>query len=151
MSTWTRWMLVTIATCAAACGSPPSTADAGPEPSDAGTDARPARMRTSMAAPSGAECPPGSTLTYESFGEAFFEDYCVRCHSSTLTTSTERNGAPAGFDFDTAAGVELRASEIDAVAAGGPTRINIFMPLGTPAPTDEERDMLGEWIACGTP
>ena len=26
-------------------------------------------------------CPPGgTTLTYESFGEGFFEAWCVRCH-----------------------------------------------------------------------
>lgn len=141
MNTWTRSMLVTIATLAAACGP-------GPTPSG---DAGPERMRTSRVGPTMAACPPGSTLTYDSFGQAFLDVHCVRCHASTLTTPTERSGAPAAFDFDTLASVQMHLAAIDGVAAAGPTRINTYMPLGTPVPSDMERDLLGEWIACGAP
>lgn len=144
MNTWARSMLVTIAVCAVGCGNGTGSADGG-------SGDAPTRMRTSMVAPSGAACPPGSTLTYESFAEGFFGAYCVRCHSSTLTSSSERNGAPLAFDFDTHAGAEARADEIDTVAAGGPTRINVFMPPNGAMPSDAERDMLGEWLACGAP
>ncbi len=142
MSTWTRSMLVTMAVLAVACGP-------GPTPAD--PDAGPERMRTSRVGPSMAACPPMSTLTYESFGEAFFTEYCTRCHASTLTTPTARSGAPPGYDFDTHAGVMMHLAAIDAVAAAGPMRINVFMPLGMPVPSDAERDLLGEWIACGAP
>ena len=98
---------------------------------------------------SGALCPSGSTLTYESFGRNFFETYCVRCHASTLV-GVARNGAPNGHDFDTLAGAQLEIVHIDQQAAIGPNRENRFMPFsGTPVPTDEERRQLGEWIACG--
>jgi hypothetical protein len=165
-------VLVTVALGLGACGDPVDPGDAGSmedagsgedagsmddagSPEDAGppvdaTAGDAGRLRTGAPGPSMAICPPSSTLTYESFGEAFFTAYCVRCHSSTLEAGM-RGGAPLGFDFDTRAGVEMHASRIDRVAAAGPTRVNTFMPLGEPKPTDDERDMLGEWIACGTP
>lgn len=109
------------------------------------------RMRSRDLGPSEASCPEGSTLTYDTFGRAFFESYCTRCHASTLVGGTARNGAPDGYDFDSIAGVLAHADEIDAAAAAGPERINEFMPLSAPRPSDAERDMLGEWLACGAP
>jgi uncharacterized membrane protein len=98
-------------------------------------------------APTGSTCPDGSTLTYESFGAQFMDDYCTRCHSSELT-GEDRNGAPLNHDFDTLAGVLAVADHIDEEAAAGPDSVNTAMPPRAPKPTEEERRQLGEWLAC---
>ncbi len=41
--------------------------------------------------------------------------------------------------------------DIDTIAAAGPDAVNTEMPPDTPAPTEEERRKLGEWLACGAP
>lgn len=97
------------------------------------------------------ECPPsGTTLTYETFGRAFVTDYCVECHDSAKS-GTARKGAPAFHDFDTLIGVKQVADHVDQVAGFGPAAMNMSMPPSgdRPFPTDEEREMLAEWIACG--
>lgn len=127
---------------------PSDDAPADAPAADAATDAE--RVRTSIPGPTGVACPPGSTLRYEEFGRDFASTYCTSCHASTRTGSA-RNGAPIGFDFDTVEGIRLRRDRIDAVAGAGPTRINTFMPLASPAPSDEEREQLAEWLACGAP
>lgn len=99
---------------------------------------------------SGATCPTGSTLTYESFGQAFFETHCTRCHSVTVAGAA-RMGAPAGYDFDTVEAIRARAARIDRQAAGGALGVFTLMPPGMPAPTEAERRQLGEWLACGAP
>jgi uncharacterized membrane protein len=98
----------------------------------------------------GSTCPPGSTLTYESFGNDFMQSYCIECHASDLPPG-ERMDAPVGVDFDTLEGILERADEIDRAAAAGPDEINTQMPPPEqPQPTDAERMMLGEWLACET-
>lgn len=100
---------------------------------------------------SGAACPEGSTLTYESFGRTFFDTYCTRCHASDLT-GPSRMGAPVDHDFDMLVEIQEHAVHIDQQAAIGPNRANRFMPpSGMPIPGDEERRQLGEWLACGAP
>lgn len=129
-----------------ACGPAAPTPDAGPTPVDA------QRMRTPVLGPSGATCPTGSTVTYDSFAATFFSTHCTRCHSSTLTDAAMRNGAPMDVNLDMRASITAAVgARVDSAAAGGPTRVNIFMPLGPPIPSDEDRDRLGEWIACGMP
>lgn len=122
----------------------------GPEGGDGDPDAG-GRERTRRPGATHASCPDGSTLTYESFGRELLDHWCVRCHSSELTTVTDRGGAPLGMDFDTAELAREHRAEIDSVAAAGPTRVNLYMPIGTEQPTDEERELLGEWLACGAP
>ena len=100
--------------------------------------------------PTGSSCPDDSTLTYATFGEAFMTSYCVGCHSSQRS-GDDRNGAPAGHDFDTLEGIVAVAEHIDEHAAAGPEEVNELMPPSDPRPTDEEREALGEWLACGTP
>lgn len=101
--------------------------------------------------PSGAVCPTGSTLTYDTFGQAFMEDYCTRCHSSALTGAA-RNGAPSDHDFDTLAGIQdTEVEHLDEQAAGGPDGVNTIMPPTGSKPTEAERRQFGEWLACGTP
>lgn len=99
---------------------------------------------------SGAECPDDSTLTYENFGKLFMEDYCTRCHSSELEGDA-RMEAPDDHDFDTLEGIRAMQDHIDQMAASGPSKTNTAMPLGDPKPTLEERELLGEWLACDAP
>jgi hypothetical protein len=102
-------------------------------------------------APSGASCPPGSTLTYETFGRHFMKEYCTRCHSSELH-GAERNGAPSDHDFDTlAALLATDRRHIDEMAAAGPEHVNTAMPPTDPKPSTSERELLGEWLACEMP
>jgi hypothetical protein len=100
--------------------------------------------------PTGSVCPDDSELTYENFGQQFMEDYCTRCHSRDLE-GPERMNAPEGHDFDWVDGVRFVADHIDQYAAAGPEATNLTMPPSEPRPTLEEREMLGEWLACGAP
>jgi hypothetical protein len=106
-----------------------------------------------------------TTLTWDNFGHDFMFKYCVNCHSSQLTTPSERHGASPYHDFDTLSGVVMPWRHIDEQAGGGPRAINTFMPgAGTdgrcpsqlggpldedcPQPTDEERRELAQWGVC---
>jgi uncharacterized membrane protein len=100
--------------------------------------------------PTGATCPPGSDLTYDSFGRQFFSDYCTRCHSTSVTGAARMN-APLDHNFDTLDGVKQEIEHVDEVAAAGPDSTNTLMPPDGKKPSAEERLKLGEWIACGTP
>jgi len=97
--------------------------------------------------PTESTCPPNSDLTYDTFGQPFMESYCTHCHSSTLTGDA-RNGAPEGHDFDTLDGILAVAGHIDEYAAAGPAGTNTVMPPSAPTPSDEDRQKLGEWLAC---
>lgn len=97
------------------------------------------------------DCPPGGTeLTYQNFGQPFFESYCTRCHSSALTGEA-RNGAPEDDNWDVLAKVRDEADDIDEMAGANGTRVHTEMPPNPPLPTDEERRKLSEWLACGAP
>ena len=100
--------------------------------------------------PTGSVCPPDSTLTYASFGKPFMEEYCTRCHSSTLHGS-DRHGAPAFHDFDTLSGIKNVSDHIDETTAAGPASVNEGMPDSGKLPGVAQRELLGEWIACGMP
>ena len=106
-----------------------------------GGDERPDPM------PTGSTCPPGSTLTYESFGAPFMDTYCTRCHARDVV-GADRHGAPDDHNFDTLDGILEAAEHIDAYAAAGPDAINTLMPPGGETPSEEERRQLGEWLAC---
>lgn len=110
----------------------------------------PDRVDAAALAPTGSTCPPGSTLTYESFGRAFFEEYCQRCHASSVT-GVARRGAPATVTFDDVAEIRRQSVAIDLRAAAGPNAVNTDMPREFPVPSLAEREQLGEWLACGAP
>jgi cytochrome c5 len=100
---------------------------------------------------SGATCTQGSTLSYANFGKTFMDTYCTSCHSSALKGAA-RQGAPDDHNLDTLALIRATGTEhIDQVAAAGPDRVNVTMPPSGPAPSEEERRLLGEWLACGAP
>ncbi len=101
--------------------------------------------------PTGSVCPPtGTTLTYNNFGKPFMESYCTKCHASDKMGEA-RQGAPSFHDFDTLNGIKVVADHIDETAASGPAATNMGMPENNPKPSLAERQMLGEWIACGMP
>lgn len=101
----------------------------------------------------GSTCPDMAhpTITYSGWAQYFFASYCTRCHSSTLTTSDERNGATIHANWDDLPTIRSYTKEIDSFAAGGPNGINHIMPPNGAMPSDDERIMLGEFLACGAP
>jgi uncharacterized membrane protein len=98
---------------------------------------------------SGATCPSGNTLTYDSFGRNFMQTYCTRCHSTALTGAA-RQGAPDDHNFDTLAGILDMPDHIDHEAAAGPAAVNTAMPPDGAKPSAAERQQLGQWLACET-
>jgi len=101
--------------------------------------------------PTETPCPPGGTsLTYENFAKPFMEAYCTRCHSEELVGAA-RQGAPEFHDFNYYFGIKGVANHVDETSAAGPAAINRGMPQDGAKPTDAERFMLGEWIACELP
>jgi uncharacterized membrane protein len=100
--------------------------------------------------PTGATCPTDSSLTYESFGSAFMETYCLGCHSKTVT-GADRKDAPADHNFDTVNEVRGFAEHIDEHAGAGPDATNTLMPPDDPSPSLEQRMQLSTWLACGAP
>ncbi len=99
--------------------------------------------------PTGATCPTDNPPTYASFGQPFFTQYCTGCHS---VSATDRHGAPATQNYDSEAEIRAHATEIDLWAAAGPDAQNLGMPdmsgPVTTAPTDAEREQLGQYLAC---
>jgi hypothetical protein len=101
--------------------------------------------------PTGNTCPPGGTsLTAQNFGQPFFQSYCARCHSSTLS-GPQRNGAPAGLDWDSLEAVRTHAEEINEEAGVTGGNVNTSMPPSDPRPSAEDRRKLAEWLSCGAP
>ena len=89
----------------------------------------------------GSTCPSEQTLKYDNFGQAFFQNHCLSCHSSS---------GPESPKFDTQAQIQAHLADIDKAAAAGPNAVNTYMPEG--GSVDEaERRKLGEWLACGAP
>ena len=78
-------------------------------------------------------CPPDSTLTYANFGQAMVSTECMSCHAdkSPKLATQESIKAHAADILDTAV-------YTDAMPQDGTMSI-------------EERQLLGEWLACGAP
>ena len=79
-------------------------------------------------------CPPDSTLTYENFGKILIQDQCLSCHASKEKPS-----------LSTQAQVQANAQAILRASVTGTQ-----MPKGGSMLLDE-RQLLGEWLACGAP
>lgn len=79
-------------------------------------------------------CPTDSTLTYANFGAAFMEANCLSCHDGNERPSlATQSGVQAnmGHILDEAVYTDSMPEDADMTIA--------------------EREMLGEWIACGAP
>jgi uncharacterized membrane protein len=84
-----------------------------------------------------------STLSYQNFAAPFLITWCRGCHGEAQPAAM-RQDAPAGVNFDTAEDVRAQRARILARATGAaPT----MPPVG--GPSDEERALLAEWLACG--
>jgi uncharacterized membrane protein len=69
------------------------------------------------------------------------DTYCAGCHSSALS-GTDRNGAPAGIDFDTYEGAVANAEEgNDEIQSGG------MPPSG--GLSDEDKRLFQLWLDTG--
>lgn len=92
-----------------------------------------------------ATCPDeGTEHSYDSFGRGFMVQHCQSCHASR---ALDRQGAPPAYVFDTVEDVRRFADRIYERSAAG----NASMPPGPDDPSEEERDALAEWLACGAP
>lgn len=80
------------------------------------------------------ECPPTSTLTYETYGQAAMQEHCLECHASK--ESPRLNSVEA---------IRTNKQAILREAVG-----STAMPEDRDM-TLEERQLLGEWLACGAP
>ena len=80
------------------------------------------------------ECPPTSALTYEDYGQLVIEDNCLSCHAG--------NESPRLGTVE-----EIRANK-DAILREAVA--STAMPDNADM-TLEERQVLGEWLACGAP
>lgn len=79
-------------------------------------------------------CPPDSTLRYEDFGRVLISDNCISCHNGK---ESPRLGTVE----------QVRANLNTIMEAAVATSA---MPAGLDMPL-AEREMLGEWLACGAP
>ncbi len=82
-------------------------------------------------------------LDYDNFGAPFVVNWCRGCHSSSVPAGM-RQQAPLDINFDDADAVRMWGERIAVRAASAaPT----MPPAG--GPSEEERRLLVEWIACG--
>lgn len=99
-----------------------------------------------MLDPTGVNCSTVSA-SYENFAAGFFQRYCIRCHSVSLSDDLSRTDAPMGINFDTLdmarefkKRIRLRAGMLGDM----PPHL-----LPGPQPTMEERVELIKWLDCG--
>lgn len=97
--------------------------------------------------PTWAVCPTGRELSYTTFGRDFMAKYSTRCHDASKTDAAG-TGAPPNHNFNTLDGVLAMAEHIDITGAAGPDASNTVMPPDGDRPSEAERRLLGEWLAC---
>ncbi len=90
-------------------------------------------------------CPPESTVDAQNFGIPFLLTHCNGCHGGAVT-GDERQGAPPEVTFDNMDQVRM---QLDRIWERSGDDNNTMPPAG--GPTEEERALLGEWLACGGP
>ena len=96
----------------------------------------------------GRACPPDTVVSYENFGSPFLSTWCTSCHASGLVVG-ERSLAPIGVNFDSYESVRLNAVRIYYRGADVQVTPTWMPPAG--GPTDEDRFLLGDWLACDAP
>lgn len=79
-------------------------------------------------------CPPESALTYESFGQLAIEEHCLSCHAGK---ENPRLGTVEEIRANKAAILRAAVASTNMPDGGD-------MLLG-------DRQLLGEWLACGAP
>lgn len=134
-----RALLIPVLLLAACGGDDASSADAAPP--DAETIKGCEVLRDPQAQPGD----PIDGDTWATFGQDFFADNCVRCHSTTRV-GADRNGAPADYNWDVEATVRDHLDEIRIVVG-----VTMFMPFTPPDPECSERQRLVRWIDADAP
>jgi uncharacterized membrane protein len=86
-------------------------------------------------------------LTYENFGQPFFNLYCSSCHAASVTGNA-RQGAPRDDVFDS---VEQIRGSANGIAAETVSSKRMPDDGASAQPSDDERKLLGEWLSCGAP
>lgn len=99
----------------------------------------------SLSAPQASPGDPIDGDTFTGYAQPMFQQFCTRCHASTLTGAA-RNGAPVGFDWDVESAVRAQLPRIR-----GAVGVLNFMPLNEPRPTCADRQRLVRWIDAGAP
>jgi len=84
-----------------------------------------------------------SFLDHNNFGAPFVANWCRGCHSSAVPMNM-RQKAPIDVNFDGEGDLVVWAERIK-IRAAAPT--GTMPPAG--GPTQEERELLAEWIECG--
>ena len=130
MRSWPRLMELGLAVLLAACGTDSAPAEHAPPDDNMPTPVDPSACETSY-------------LTYDNFGAPFVINWCRGCHSDAVPPAM-RQKAPTDANFDTLAEVQMWSDRIASKVTGmAPT----MPPAG--GPSDEERALLAEWLACG--
>lgn len=88
------------------------------------------------------------TSTYENFGQSFFQEFCLRCHSSTLGNDLARNDAPLGINFDNISGIRNFATRIRIRAGILGDMPPAVLSTHEQRPTKEQRLALIKWLDC---
>jgi uncharacterized membrane protein len=92
-----------------------------------------------------ATCPaPDNPPTFADLEQGILT-ICRQCHSASVT-GADRHDAPPGIDFDT---YEQFANAGEAAAYF--VRYQIMPPQDVEGPTEEQRQELYDWVACGKP
>jgi hypothetical protein len=89
--------------------------------------------------------------TWTTFAKPFFATWCLRCHSSTLTTAAQRNGAPDGLNWDVESTVRANLARIRQQAGVLNTMPLRDATINDPQPSCDERRRLIRWIDAGAP
>jgi hypothetical protein len=112
---------------------------------NSGPDAQLVNGCPSLTAPQASPGDPIDGDNLAGFALPLFEQFCTRCHASTLS-GDDRNGAPVGFDWDVEASIRAELPRIrNAVGVFN------FMPLNPPLLSCEQRQRLVRWIDAGAP
>ena len=93
----------------------------------------------------GPDCSRSPPLTWDNYGKGHMDKHCNGCHS-VLIPEAQRQGAPAGVDFNTYADVIEWHDRIIARS----TRAVLEEPTMPPGggPSDEELRKVLEWLEC---
>jgi hypothetical protein len=110
-----------------------------------GGDESPAPSEGPYASLADRPCPEDSFLTWENFGDPFMRDWCTGCHSADLAAD-RRAMAPVEINLNHLD--EVRA-QMDLVWIRAADQNQTMPPAGGPHTLD--RELLGEWLACGAP
>ena len=89
--------------------------------------------------------------TWATFARPFFAQWCLRCHSSTLTTAEARFGAPDGFNWDVESAVRNNLGRIRQQVGVLNSMPLLDARINDPLPSCEERRRLIRWIDAGAP